>query len=190
MFLVSSSVQPKFRSCLGIFVMTMAPAITGYGDLIQSWEIGEGQSSAMVQFDFRAGNTYTVEVAFDDAISGQGLLDLIVSESGTAEFDFAYESISYSFGDFLIGIALENDADYGDGSTPPYVDYWHYWTRDLSAGWTESMTGFSDRILIDGESDAWVFGTTDAPALIPAPASLAVMISAFFGGGRRGRRVH
>ena len=185
MFLVSSSVQPKFRSCLGIFVMTMAPAITGYGDLIQSWEIGEGQSSAMVQFDFRAGNTYTVEVAFDDAISGQDLLDLIVSESGTAEFDFAYESISYSFGDFLIGIALENDADYGDGSTPPYVDYWHYWTQESDTNWTESMIGFSDRILTDGAVDGWVFGTTDAPTQIPAPATLALAIPALFGFRRR-----
>jgi len=189
MSLVSSSIQRPFRSRLGIFVMAMAPAITGYGDLIQSWEIGEGQSSAMVQFDFLAGNSYKVEVAFDGAISGQDLLNLIVDESETAEFDFTYEFISYSFGDFLIGIALDADSDSGDGSAPPYVDYWHYWTQDLGAGWVQSMIGFSDRILTDGQSDAWVFGTANAPAAIPAPASLALIIPALIGSSRRGRRV-
>jgi hypothetical protein len=51
------------------------------------------------------------------------------------------------------------------------------------------MIGFSDRILTDGQSDAWVFGTANAPAAIPAPASLALIIPALIGSSRRGRRV-
>ena len=185
MAVFSSVLHQGTRSRLGAFLVVVSPTIAAHADLVQTWEIGEGQSSAMIQFDFLAGNTYMVEVAFDDAISGQEALDLIVADSNEAGFDFNYDVITYSFGDFLVGIALDGDGDYGDGSSPPYIDYWHYWTQEGDANWTESMVGFSDRILTDGAADGWVFGTTDAPAQIPAPATLALAIPALFGSRRR-----
>ena len=181
----SSTVHHANRSRLGAFLVVVSPTVVGHADLVQTWEIGEGQSSAMIQFDFLAGNTYTVEVAFDGAISGQEALDLIVADSDEAGFNFNYEVITYSFGDFLVGIALDGDGDYGDGSSPPYIDYWHYWTQDRDADWAESMIGFSDRILADGATDGWVFGTTDAPAPIPTPATLALVIPALLWSRRR-----
>jgi hypothetical protein len=178
-------VHQGIRSRLGAFLVVVCPTVAGHADLVQTWEIGEGQSSAMIQFDFLAGNTYMVDVAFDGVISGQEALDLIVANSNEAGFDFNYEVITYSFGDFLVGMALDGDGDYGDGSTPPYIDYWHYWTQESDTNWTESMIGFSDRILTDGAVDGWVFGTTDAPTQIPAPATLALAIPALFGFRRR-----
>jgi hypothetical protein len=187
MSVFSSIIRHTSRFRLGIFLLGLSPALTGHADLVQTWEVGEGQSSAMVQFDFLAGNTYTVEVSFDGSISGQGVLDLIATEASAAGFNFNYDVISYSFGDFLVGIDLDSDGDYGDGSAPPYIDYWHYWSRERDTNWTESMIGFSDRILTDGAADGWVFGTTDAPAQIPAPASLALAIPAVLAIRRRRR---
>ncbi|MDG2020816.1 MAG: hypothetical protein P8J59_02585 [Phycisphaerales bacterium] len=186
---VSSRVLRISRVRLGACLLGVSPALTGHADLVQTWEIGEGQSSAMIQFDFLVGNSYAVEVAFDDSISGQGALDLIAAESESAGFSFSYDVINYSFGDFLVNIDINGDGDYGDGSTPPYIDYWHYWTRESGTDWAESMIGFSDRVLTDGSTDGWVFGTTDAPAAIPSPASLALAIPALLMTRRR-RRHH
>ena len=189
MSVFSSSVRRISRVRLGMFLLGMSPALSGHADLVQTWEGGDGDSSAMIQFDFLVGNSYAIEVAFDEPITGQGALDLIAAESNSVGFDFSYDVISYSFGDFLVSIDIDQDGQYGDGSTPPYIDYWHYWTADSDTGWAESMIGFSSRVLTDGSSDGWVFGTTDAPAAIPSPATLALAIPAVLMTRRR-RRAH
>ncbi|MCP4069954.1 MAG: hypothetical protein GY741_16900 [Phycisphaeraceae bacterium] len=162
-------------SLIAVPVLVSCTAATA--DLVNRWEVGSGDATAMIQFDFlSSGNTYVVDLFFDESMSGQAAIEMIAADSTTAGFSFEYDVISYSFGDFLVGIDIEGDSDYGDGSTPPYVDYWHYWTGDAGGPWTESMVGFGDRLLTDGSADAWVFGTADAPATIPAPATIAIVL--------------
>lgn len=178
--------EPTFIIRSVITTAMLLPVSSIHADLAGRWDVGAGSSTAMIQFDFLSGNSYVVDLFFEGSMSGQEALELIAADSTDAGFAFDYDVISYSFGDFLVEIELDSDADYGDGSTPPYVDYWHYWTSDASGGWEESMIGFGDRILTDGAADAWVFGTADAPATIPAPATLAILLPAL--AGRRRRR--
>ena len=147
----------------------LGPVASIHADLVDRWGVGAGSSTAMIQFDFLSGNTYVVDLFFEGSMSGQEAIEMIAGGSADAGFSFSYDVINYSFGDFLVEIELDADADYGDGSTPPYLDYWHYWTSESGGAWEESMIGFGDRILTDGAADAWVFGTADAPATIPAP---------------------
>lgn len=169
-----------------IVTAMLAPACSIHADLVDRWGVGTGDSTAMIQFDFLSGSTYVVDLFFEGSLSGQEAIEMIADGSTEAGFAFGYDVISYSFGDFLVGIEIDSDVDYGDGSTPPYVDYWHYWTSEPGTAWSESMIGFGDRILTDGAADAWVFGTSDAPATIPAPATIAILIPAI--AGRRRRR--
>ena len=85
---------------------------------------------------------------------------------------FNFQIQVYDWGQFLTGVFIGNDADTGDGSEPPYLNYWHYWTAEFENSWEYSMIGFTDRLLENGSRDAWVFGTDVAPAVIPAPATI------------------
>lgn len=162
-------------------------AANGSADLVGSWSLGSGDDHAEVQIDFMNGNSYLFDLAFDDELSGRDVFDLLSDAANTtSDLTFDFTVISYSFGDFLTGITLNDDADYGEGSPPDYLDTWAYWTAEGGDDWSASMIGFSDRMLVDGSRDAWVFGTGAAPATIPAPATIAVAL--FVRGDRRRRR--
>ncbi|MAC20645.1 MAG: hypothetical protein CMJ23_13420 [Phycisphaerae bacterium] len=150
-----------------------------------SWDLGSGDSTAEVQFDFLTGESYLFEVSFDSSITGRDLFDVIATEADTVDgLEFTFDYIAYSFGDFLVGVGINDAYDYGEGSPPDYLDTWGYWISDGTDDWASSMVGFSDRVLVDGSRDGWVFGTGLAPASIPAPATIAVFA---FGLGRRRR---
>ena len=162
------------------------PATMASADLVDRWTVGEGDSTATLQFDFMNANTYVFDIAFDGVLTGRGVFDLLAADD-TGRFGFAFEVISYSFGDFLVGVGIEDDYHYGAGSPPDYADSWHYWTAEGPDAWSASMIGFSDRELSDGSRDAWVFGSFDSPAAIPAPGSLAMLAAGLLGSRRRRR---
>ena len=147
-------------------------SLSAHADLVDTFSVGEGDSNASIQFDFLDGNSFLVEIAWDGALTGREAFDLIEAEGQAFDFEFQYES--YSFGDFLTGVNIEQSYNYGTGTAPDYVDVWHYWTAEADDAWMLSSIGFSSRLLVDGSRDAWVFGTTDGPFQIPAPATLAL----------------
>ena len=154
-------------------------------DLVGSWDLGSGDSTAQIQVDFLSGDSYLFDVSFDSMITGRAVFDVIANESESIEgLEFEFDYIAYSFGDFLVGIGINDSYDYGEGSPPDYLDTWSYWTAEGANDWASSMVGFSDRELVDGSQDAWVFGTGASPAAIPAPATMAI----FAFGLRRRRR--
>jgi hypothetical protein len=154
-------------------------------DLVESFVIGQGSTSAEIQFDFSNGNTYMYELLWDGGeLSGRDVFDAIAKHQPTY-FNFGIQQ--YEWGDFLTDISIGTDADSGDGSTPPYLNYWHYWTSELENPWGVSMIGFSDRVLANGSRDAWVFGTEEMPATIPAPAA-GLILSPLVGLVSRRRR--
>lgn len=154
-------------------------------DLVGEWSVGQGDSTASVQFDFLDDQSFLFNVSWDGSMTGRGVFDIIVADSSDA-FDFEFEAISFSFGDFLVGVGIDDAYDYGEGSPPDYADSWHYWLAEGDDEWQAAAIGFSDRILEDGSRDAWVFGDFDAPATIPAPATLALL--ALIPLGRKRRR--
>ena len=152
------------------FVCVLFVVTTARGDLIETFSVGQGAESAEIQFDFTNGNTYVYNVHFSgDAITGRDVFDVIINAQ--PEF-FNFEIQVYDWGQFLTGVFIGNDADTGDGSEPPYLNYWHYWTAEFENSWEYSMIGFTDRLLENGSRDAWVFGTDVAPAVVPAPATI------------------
>lgn len=134
-------------------------------DLVGEFDIGEGDSTSTVLFQFSNENQYLYTVHYDGALTGRNVFDLF-EEAQPGFFDPIIES--YDFGDFLVGLTIGDDFDEGFGTPPDYLDYWHYWTMEPdSTEWEASMIGFSDRVLSDGSADGWVFNSNDVP--IPAP---------------------
>ena len=179
-------VHTRSAACCSVLaLMSMSTAL--HAELIETYEIGQGEALAYIQFDFMAGNTYLYEVRWDGSeMTGRDVFDLIDAAQPDI-FDFTY--ISYDFGDFLTSVTIGDDFDAGDGSEPPdYTNYWQYWNRTAGESWQSSMIGFSDRALEDGSWDGWVFGVTDAPRAIPAPATMGV-VGAVFASRRRRRRL-
>jgi hypothetical protein len=153
-----------------VFVCALFVVTTLRGDLIETFSVGQGNESAEIQFDFINGNTYVYNIHFNgDGITGRDVFDVILNAQ--PEF-FNFQIQVYDWGQFLTGVFIGNDADTGDGSEPPYLNYWHYWTAEFENSWEYSMIGFTDRLLENGSRDAWVFGTDVAPAVIPAPATI------------------
>lgn len=156
-----------------------------HAELVDRWDVGAGDQSATLQFDFLDGRTFAFDVHWTGSLTGRGAFDLIADDD-TGRFAFTFDVISYSFGDFLVGVGVDGAYHYGEGSPPDWIDVWHYWTADSpDDAWNYASIGFSDRVLLDGARDGWVFGTTDEPATIPAPSVLAAILG---GGLARTRR--
>ena len=137
---------------------------TSYGELVDTFEVGTGEFTSEVLFQFENENQYLYKVQYSGTMTGRDLFDVMID----AQPDFFDATIdSYSFGDFLVDLTIGDDYNGGYGSPPDYLDSWQYWTSDGPFDdWASSMVGFSDRIVQDGSRDAWVFNSANAP--IPA----------------------
>ena len=159
------------------FVVTMSHA-----DVVDTFEIGTGESSSSFMFQFGNGNQYMYEFNYDGTMSGQSAIEAIMN----AQVGYFVPGIvSYSFGDALNGLTIGDDSDSGFGTPPDYLDYWHYWTKEIESDeWNSSFVGFGDRMITDGSWDGWVFNSNDAPV----PAGATVITLASMGALRRRRR--
>jgi len=157
-----------------IVVATAACPTTA--ELIDRFTVGAGSQAASIQFDFLDGRTWVFDVQWDGGLTGRAAFDLIASDD-SGRFDFDFDVITYSFGDFLTGVTIDDASDFGTGTPPDYADTWHYWLADdATAPWSESFIGFNDRTLFDGARDGWVFGTSAPPAVVPAPGGVALAV--------------
>lgn len=160
---------------------------TSRGDFVGSYVVGSGAQSSFVQIEFANRNAYLYEVRYDVAATGR---DLFLTIAAAQPGFFSFETVDFSFGTALLGIAIGDDANSGFGTPPDYLDYWHYWTREAGeTSWSESWIGFGTRNVSNGSWDGWVFNSASAPAAVPAPGVAAlVALGLSAGGGRRRRR--
>ena len=141
--------------------------------LVGNYVVGSGANASFIQFQFTNENTYLYEVRYNGSMTGRALFD-VVAAAQPGLFSFTYDS--FSFGDFVTGITIGADTDFGYGSPPDYLDYWHYWTRASGTdAWTESFIGFADRVVANGSWDGWAFNSASAPNAVPAPGALALL---------------
>ena len=150
-----------------------------FAGVVASYDVGTGASTSTIQVDFTNGNAYQVTLRWDTAMNGFDALQAATSAiTGAA---LAYDA--YPFGNFVTGIGFDADYEYGNGDLWPIENYWHYWT-EVNGQWEMAMFGASDRMLVDGSKDAWVFGSSDVPQAVPAPGALLALVAV----ARRSRR--
>lgn len=172
------------KCCLTVFAVGSMASVAG-ADLVGSYTVGAGSSASFVQFEFANSNAYLYEVRYDVAATGR---DLFLTIAAAQPGFFSFETIDFSFGTALLGIAIGDDVNSGFGTPPDYLDYWHYWTReDSTSVWVNSFIGFGDRAVSNGSWDGWVFNSDSQPAAVPAPAAGALLACAGFTLRRRRR---
>ena len=169
-----------FRTSTVLSVSLISAAATA--EVIDTFELGEGDSTSSLVFEFSNGNQYLYEVSYTGPMTGREVFDVI--EAAQADY-FIADITTYTFGDALSGLTIGSDSDTGFGSTPPdYLDYWHYWGSDgESSPWEMAGFGFSDRDLFDGSRDGWVFGSDNVP--IAAGGTVLAMLGVSMVGRRR-----
>jgi len=154
-----------------------------FAGVVASYDVGTGTSTSTIQVDFTNGNAYQVTLRWDTAMNGFDALQAATSAiTGAA---LAYDA--YPFGNFVTGIGFDADYEYGNGDLWPIENYWHYWT-EVNGQWEMAMFGASDRMLVDGSKDAWVFGSSDVPQAVPAPGAAEIGVVCMWHRFRRKRR--
>ena len=154
-----------------------------FAGVVASYDVGTGASTSTIQVEFTNGNAYHVTLRWDTAMNGFDALQAATSAiTGAA---LAYDA--YPFGNFVTGIGFDADYEYGNGDLWPIENYWHYWT-EVNGQWEMAMFGASDRMLVDGSKDAWVFGSSDLPQAVPAPGAAQIGVVCMWHRFRRKRR--
>ena len=154
-----------------------------FAGIVASYDVGAGASTSTIQVDFTNGNAYQVTLRWDTAMNGFDALQAATAAiTGAA---LAYDA--YPFGNFVTGIGFDADYEYGNGDLWPIENYWHYWT-EVNGQWEMAMFGASDRMLVDGSKDAWVFGSSDVPQAVPAPGAAQIGVVCMWHRFRRKRR--
>jgi hypothetical protein len=148
--------------------------------LLRTGRFRDGRSGEHADHRLRR-NTHIVNVRWDGTLTGFGALELVAAQATDGRLDY----LSFSFGKFVTGLGVGGDYQYGEGELWPIENYWHYWTAEGDAAFEAAMFGAADRALQDGSRDAWVFGSSAAPAAIPAPGALALAACAGLSRRRR-----
>ena len=141
-----------------------------FAGIVASYDVGAGLYASTIQVDFENGNGYLFTLRWTEPTNGFQALQQAIAAVPGASLQFQ----SFSFGAFVTGIGVGADFQYGEGDLWPVENYWHYWTAEGDAPFEAAMFGAADRTLQDGSRDAWVFGSSIAPAAIPAPGALAL----------------
>ncbi len=163
-------------------LLSVGFGVSANAAIVQTFSVGSGNKSSVIQIDFQNGNGYQINYSWSQSAhsSWDAMLGI---DAALPQMSMQFDT--YSFGVFLTGVTIGVDTNYGQGDVAPYENYWHFWTRD-SGQWQQAMIGASDRTLVDGSNDAWVFGSSTAPQSIPAPGAAMVLVaSAFFTRRRR-----
>ena len=112
----------KMRNTLVIACGAAALMTTlSHADVIETFDLGSGDSTSSFLFQFSNGNQYLYEISYDDPMTGQDAVEFIME---SLESYIVADIVSYSFGDSLNGLAIGDDFDEGFGTPPDYLDYW------------------------------------------------------------------
>jgi len=127
-------------------------------------EVGSGDNTAGLYIEWKDGFSMKFLVSFpEESITGMELIQRVADAT-----PLTIVVNDFGFGRFVDGIAWEEHANAGWGGGE---DWWHYWTKEGGHNWASSMIGASDRVVVDGAWDGWVYGR----AGIPEPATLLLV---------------
>ena len=165
-----SSLFVSARALVVSVAFTFFASSQAYAAIIADFDIGIGANLASIQIDQEDGDGYLFYVRWDSAnyTSWDALVDI---DAALPTFSMTYDT--YSWGIFLTGITIGGDTNYGQGDLWPIENYWHLWLQDTGS-WDQAAFGASDRVLFNGASDAWVFGSSIVPQSVPAPGAITL----------------
>ena len=131
-------------------------------------EVGTGANTVGVEIEWKDGFLQEFAVSFDTAyITGWEAMNAIETETS-----LALVVQDYGWGDFIDGISFDEHSNVGYISGD---DWWHFWIKDVGQDWISPAYGISDRVLLPGDSDGWVYGHEFAPGEVPEPATMALL---------------
>jgi hypothetical protein len=165
---------PMKKMSLAFGAVALLSSTPAFAALISSHTIGSGLKSATLQFDFESGNAHLVTLRWNGDLNGFQALQMVAAQVNGAQLDYQ----SFSFGNFVTGIGIGGDYQYGEGDLWPVENYWHYWNAEGTGAWSESMVGADARMLSDGSRDAWGFGSNALPQAVPGPGVLGLLAGA------------
>ncbi len=143
--------------------------------------VGTGSNTAAVEIEWADGFLAEFEVSFDTpSITGWEAVTIIEANTSlvTVYNDYGTPEAPNIFID---GITFDTHSDIGyDGGE----NWWHYWTKDAGQSWESSLIGVSDRVLLDGDTDGFVYGHAFAPG-VPEPATMLLLAVGGFLARRR-----
>ena len=141
---------------------------------IISESAGSGPNTSTIVVDF-GPESYAFQVHYSGSISGLDALKLLDQET-----PFRLETVHFSFGDLVSGMAYDEWYEAGIGNNGS--DWWKYWRSADGSIWTVSGSGAGTRMLSDGAWDGWTWvrGQTSAPDVpVPEPSCAIVLAASF-----------
>ncbi len=135
-------------------------------------EVGSGSNVANVEIEWKDGFLAEFAVSFDaPSITGWEVFDAIEAETTltAARINYGTEEVPNLF---INGITFDTHTN---GAWAGGEDWWHYWIKGTETDWESPQYGISDRVLLPGESDGWVYGHAFAPGTVPEPATMVLL---------------
>jgi len=163
----------KSSMWMGLVVMGLWATVASANPIEITDTAGVGSSSAFMAINFSDGAQFNFQVSFDGTIKGEALLDLLDAET---DLNVIYEY--YTNKENKV-IRYVDGFSYGDHVNQGFAggeNWWHYWTADSlkpngKPDWVYSNVGCSERDVVDGSWDGWVYGRASTP-YVPEPATI------------------
>jgi len=175
-----------------VFVATANAIPTHIYTGTAEYSVGTGSNTSTVAIDFDEDHrflfTYNWDFAGEDAATSWDALEAIAE---TTEDQSTFDSYSgsdlavlytgYSFGNFVEDFSYDGATKYN--YTGPW-NGWFFYLSDDNLNWTSSMVGVSDRDLLDGSYDSFVWSNQDSewgpairtPGAMPIPEPVTIFL--------------
>jgi hypothetical protein len=145
-------------------------------------EVGAGANTVGVEIEWLDGFQAEFAISFDTpSITGWEVFGIIEAETTltTTSIDYGTPEVPNLF---LDGITFDAHSNIGwQGGE----NWWHFWIKDAGRGWVSPAYGISDRVLLPGDTDGWVYGDAFAPGTVPEPATMIMLALGGFLARRR-----
>jgi hypothetical protein len=156
-----------FRYIFALIIPLLAGPLSA---AIISESVGAGPSTSTIVVDF-GPESFAFEVHYNDSITGLDALRLLDEQSS-----FRLETVHFSFGDLVSGLAYDEWYEAGIGNNVD--DWWRYWRSLDGATWTASGAGAGTRLLTNAAWDGWTWvrgQRTPPDTPVPEPSLLALV---------------
>ncbi len=151
------------RSVVGLVVVFSFLFAASSLATTEQFDVGSGQNSANVYFEWSDGYSAQFLVRFESAtVKGTELLDIVEAFTDLT-------TVRLYGGGFIDGISFNGHSNIGYSGG---ANWWHYWIKNsVETDWTSAGFGPASRDVYNGDSDGWIYGRDSA---VPEPVSIVL----------------